>query len=54
MAGLYHNWKLGSKNLTISKRPETLLLRSILVVFERSKDIKNKDRDLKAKIYHMA
>ncbi len=35
-------------------RPGTLLLISILVVYEWLEDGNNKDKDLKAKIYHLA
>ena len=33
---------------------ESFLLSSIPIVYERSKDANNKDKDLKAKIYYMA
>lgn len=36
------------------KRPETLLLRSIPIIYKQSKDAKNKNQDLKANIYHIA
>ena len=36
------------------KWPGTLLLSSISIIHERSKDANNKNKDLKAKIYHMA
>ncbi len=35
-------------------RPGTLLLGSIPIVYERAENFNNKDRDLKAKIYHLA
>ncbi len=35
------------------KRPETLLLGFIPIIYEPSKDANNKDKDLKAKIYHI-
>ncbi len=35
-------------------RPGTLLLNSIPIIHERSEDGNNKDKDLKAKIYHLA
>ena len=35
-------------------RPGTLLLGFIPIVHERSEDSNNKDRDLKATIYHLA
>ena len=35
-------------------RVGTLLLSSIFVIHKRSKDGKNKDKDLKIKIYHLA
>ncbi len=45
---------LDAKTRRSLKRPRTLLLGSILIIYERSKDANNKDKDLKAKIYHMA
>ena len=36
------------------KRPETLLLGFIPIIHERLEDANNKNKDLKAKIYHMA
>ena len=36
------------------KRPEMLLLGSILFVHEWLEDANNKNKDLKAKIYHIA
>ncbi len=45
---------LDTKTRQSQKRPETLLLGSIPIVHEQSKDANNKDKDLKAKIYHMA
>lgn len=47
---------MGNKDARIQqseKRPETLLLSSIPIIFKRSEDTNNKDKDLKAKIYQM-
>lgn len=35
-------------------RPGTLFLGSISIIYERSEDENNKDKDLKTKIYHLA
>lgn len=45
---------LNSKTWQIQTHLATLLLRFIPIVYEFSKDKKNKERDLKAKIYHLA
>ena len=45
---------LDAKTRQSQKRPGTLLLGSILIFHKRSEDTNNKDKDLKAKIYHMA
>ena len=45
---------LNAKTRQSQKRLGTLLLSSILIIHERSKDANNKDKDVKAKIYHMA
>ena len=45
---------LDTKTRQSQKRPRMLLLGSILILYERSEDANNKDKDLKAKIYHMA
>ena len=45
---------LDAKTCRSQNRPATLLLGSIPNVHERAKDSNNKDRDLKAKIYHLA
>ena len=44
---------LDVKTRRSQKRLGTLLLSSISKVYERSKDTSNKNKDLKAKIYHM-
>ncbi len=45
---------LDAKTWRNQTRLDTLLLSSIPVVHERSDDGDNKDKDLKAKIYHLA
>ncbi len=45
---------LDAKTRQFQKWPRTLLLGSIPIVHTRSEDANNKDKDLKAKIYHMA
>ncbi len=45
---------LDAKTRRSQKRPGTLLLSSISIIYECFKDANNKDKDLKAKIYHMA
>ena len=45
---------LDSKIGRSQKRPGILLLDSIPIIHKRSKDLNKKDKDLKAKIYHMA
>ena len=45
---------LDAKTRRSQKRPGTLLLGSIPIIHERSEDANNKNKDLKAKIYHMA
>ena len=45
---------LDAKTWQSQKRLRTLLLSSIPIIHEWSKDANNKDKDLKAKIYHMA
>ncbi len=45
---------LEAKTRQSQKRPRTLLVGSIPIIHERSEDANNKDKDLKAKIYHMA
>ena len=44
---------LNAKTWQSQKRPRTLLLSFISIIHKRSKDVNNKDKDLKAKIYHM-
>ncbi len=44
---------LDAKTRRSQKRPVTLLLGSIPIIYERSEDANNKDKDLKTKIYHM-
>ncbi len=44
---------LDAKIWQFQKWAGTLLLGSISIVHERSKDANNKDKDLKVKIYHM-
>ncbi len=44
---------LDTKTRRSQKRPGTLLLGSIPIIHERSKDANNKDKDLMAKIYYM-
>ena len=46
--------KLDAKTWRFQKRPEMLFLDSIFIIHERSEDANNKNKDLKAKIYHMA
>ena len=45
---------LDAKTRRSQKRLGTLLLGSIPIIHERSEDANNKDKNLKAKIYHMA
>ncbi len=45
---------LDAKTRESQKRPGTLLLGSISIIYEQFKDANNKDKDLKAKIYHIA
>ena len=45
---------LDTKTCRSQNRPGTLLLGSIPIVHERTEDSNNKDRDLKAKTYHLA
>ena len=45
---------LNAKIRRSQKRPKTLLLSSIPIIYERSEDANNKDKNLKAKIYNMA
>ena len=45
---------LDRKTRQSQKRPEILLLGSILIIYEWSKDANNKNKNLKAKIYYMA
>ena len=45
---------LDAKTRQSQKPAKTLLLSSILIIHERSEDTNNKDKNLKAKIYHMA
>ena len=45
---------LDKKTWQSQKRPGTLLLGSIFIIYERSKDANNEVKDLKAKIYHIA
>ncbi len=44
---------LDAKTRQSQKRPGTLLLGSISIIHERFEDANNKDKNLKAKIYHM-
>ena len=43
-----------AKTRQSQKRLGTLLLGSIFIIHDLSEDTNNKDKDLKAKIYHMA
>ena len=45
---------LDAKTRQSQKWPRILLLGSIPIIHERSEDVKNRDKDFKAKIYHMA
>ena len=45
---------LDTKIWQSQKRPRMLFLGSIFIIYEWSKDVNNKDNDLKAKIYYMA
>ncbi len=45
---------LNAKTWQSQKRPGTLLLSSIPIIYERSEKANNKEKDLKAKIYYMA
>ena len=45
---------LDAKTRQSEKRLETLFLGSIPIVHKRSEDANNKNKDLKAKIYHIA
>ena len=45
---------LDAKMRQSQNRPDILLLSSIPIVYKQLKDSNNKDRDLKAKIYHLA
>lgn len=45
---------MDTKTQQSQKRPKILFLSSILIVYKRSKDANNKDKNLKIKIYHMA
>ncbi len=45
---------LDAKTQQSQKRPGTLFLGSIPIVHEQLEDANNQDKDLKAKIYHMA
>ena len=45
---------LDAKTRQSQKRLGTLLLGSIPIIHKRLEDANNKDKDLKAKIYHMA
>ena len=45
---------LDAKTRRSQKRPRTLLLGSIFIFHKRSKNVNNKDKDLKVKIYHIA
>ncbi len=45
---------LDAKTWRSQKRPGTLLLGSIPIVYERSEDANNKDKNLQAKFYYMA
>ena len=44
---------LDSKTRCSQKRLRTLLLSSIFLIYKWSEDVNNKNKDLKAKIYHM-
>ncbi len=44
---------LDAKTRRSQKRSGTLLLGSIPIIYERSEDANNQNKDLKAKIYHM-
>ncbi len=45
---------LDAKTRRSQNRPGTLCLNSIPIVHKRAEDSNNKNRDLKAKIYHLA
>ncbi len=44
---------LDAKTWRSQKWPRTLLLGSISIIYERSEDTNNKNKDLKVKIYHI-
>ena len=44
---------LDAKILQSQKRSRMLFLRFILIIYKRLKGANNKDKDLKAKIYHI-
>ena len=44
---------LDTKTRQSQNRPGTLFLGFILIVYKQTEDLNNKDRDLKAKIYHL-
>ena len=45
---------LNAKTQQSQKRPGILLLGSISIIYKRLEDANNKNKNLKAKIYHMA
>ena len=45
---------LNAKIRRSQKRPGMLLLGSIPIIYKRSEDANNKNKDLKAKFYHIA
>ena len=45
---------LNAKTWQSQKPSKTLLLGSIPIIYEQSKNANNKNKELKAKIYHMA
>ena len=54
MARIHYDLKFGFKYLTFLNSTSYSVLGSIFIVYEWSKDGDNKDKDLKAKIYHPA
>ena len=45
---------LDTKIRQSQKRPKMLFLGSISIIYKRLEDVNNKNKDLKAKIYHIA
>ena len=53
MSSLYCNCKPECKYMPLSKTAKILLLGSILIIYKQSEDANYKNKNLKAKIYHM-